>query len=63
MMSEIPVPKNTEIMMGILACNKNPAVWGDDANEWKPERWLSPLPETVAEAHVPGVYSNLSVCS
>ncbi|KAH9950796.1 hypothetical protein B0H21DRAFT_681895, partial [Amylocystis lapponica] len=27
--------------------------------EWKPERWLSPLPSTVTEARVPGVYSNL----
>ncbi|KXN82787.1 Cytochrome P450 3A6 [Leucoagaricus sp. SymC.cos] len=27
--------------------------------EWKPERWLSPLPETVVEAHMPGIYSHL----
>ncbi len=59
MMNEIPVPKDTDIMMGIMACNKNPAVWGANANEWKPERWLSPLPDTVTEARVPGVYSNL----
>ncbi|OBZ67576.1 hypothetical protein A0H81_12405 [Grifola frondosa] len=57
--NEIPVPKNTGIVVGVLASNCNKAVWGDDALEWKPERWLSPLPETVSEAHIPGVYSNL----
>ncbi|OBZ67845.1 Docosahexaenoic acid omega-hydroxylase CYP4F3 [Grifola frondosa] len=57
--NEIPVPKNTGIVVGVLASNCNKAVWGDDALEWKPERWLSPLPATVGEAHIPGVYSNL----
>ncbi|TBU52591.1 hypothetical protein BD310DRAFT_831896 [Dichomitus squalens] len=32
---------------------------GDDAYEWKPERWLGPLPETVERAAIPGVYSHL----
>ncbi|KAJ3490087.1 hypothetical protein NLI96_g1671 [Meripilus lineatus] len=59
MINEVPVPKDTDVMIGIMACNKNPALWGPDANEWKPERWLSPLPESITEAHVPGVYSNL----
>lgn len=61
MINEVPVPKDTDVMIGIMACNKNPALWGPDANEWKPERWLSPLPESITEAHVPGVYSNLYV--
>ena len=56
---EIPVPKGTDVMVGILESNRNKAVWGEDALEWKPERWLSPLPGTVAEARIPGVYSNL----
>ncbi len=56
---EIPVPKGTEVMVGIRESNRNKAIWGEDALEWKPERWLSPLPETVAGAHIPGVYSNL----
>ncbi|OBZ67681.1 hypothetical protein A0H81_12357 [Grifola frondosa] len=57
--NEIPIPKNTAILVGVLASNCNKAVWGTDALEWKPERWLSPLPGTVGEAHIPGVYSNL----
>ncbi|KZT04037.1 cytochrome P450 [Laetiporus sulphureus 93-53] len=59
MMNEIPVPKGTGILIGILACNRNAEIWGPDAAEWKPERWLKPLPEAVTNAHVPGVYSHL----
>ena len=58
-MNEIPVPKGTGIIIGILACNRNAEIWGPDAAEWKPERWLKPLPEAVTNAHVPGVYSHL----
>ncbi|GJE84919.1 cytochrome P450 [Phanerochaete sordida] len=58
-MSEILVPKDTLILVGIRACNRNKALWGDDAEEWKPERWLAPLPEALGGAHVPGVYSHL----
>nr|BAK09468.1 cytochrome P450 [Postia placenta] len=58
-MNEIPVPKGTEVIVGILASNRNPALWGPDAAVWKPERWLAPLPDTVNAARVPGVYSHL----
>ncbi|KAI0355873.1 cytochrome P450 [Trametes cingulata] len=59
LISEIPLPKDTTVFVGILSVNRNKAIWGPDAHEWKPERWLSPLPETVSEAKIPGVYSNL----
>lgn len=58
-MSEVLVPKGTGIVIGILASNVNTAIWGPDAHEWKPERWLEPLPESVTDARIPGVYSNL----
>ena len=58
---EIPVPEDTRIIVNIRGCNRSKAIWGDDADEWKPERWLSPLPDSVADARVPGVYSNLYV--
>ena len=57
--NEIFVPKNTSIIIGIRQCNRSKAIWGDDAAEWKPERWLAPLPETVTDARVPGIYANL----
>ncbi|KAJ7022626.1 cytochrome P450 [Mycena alexandri] len=59
MVTEIPIPADTHIMVSILAANRNPTVWGPDVLEWKPERWLSPLPKSVADAHVPGIYANL----
>ncbi|KAF8150633.1 cytochrome P450 [Crassisporium funariophilum] len=58
-MSEIPIPNNTNVIVSIIGSNRNPEIWGPDSYEWKPERWLTPLPDTVAGAHLPGVYSHL----
>lgn len=60
-MNEILVPKGTEVEIGIYSCNRNKAIWGEDALEWKPERWLKPLPESVTDSKIPGVYSHLYV--
>ena len=60
-MNEIPIPKNTNIIISIYAANRNLEIWGPDSYEWKPERWLNPLPETVTSARIPGIYSNLYV--
>ena len=59
MMHEILVPKDTMVVVAIHSANRSKAIWGEDAFEWKPERWLSPLPTSVTEAKVPGVYSHL----
>ncbi|KAI0641556.1 cytochrome P450 [Trametes meyenii] len=59
LMHEIFVPKDTSIFVGISAANTNKALWGEDAYEWKPERWLEQLPEKVLDAKIPGVYANL----
>ncbi|KAI0754308.1 cytochrome P450 [Daedaleopsis nitida] len=59
MINEIVVPKDTTVAIGILSANRNKAMWGEDAMDWKPERWLGPLPDTVMDAKIPGVYSNL----
>lgn len=58
-LNQLHVPKGTEIFVSILASNTNPAFWGLDSYEWKPERWLNPLPQALLDAHVPGVYSHL----
>ena len=59
--TQIMVPKGTNIIISLLGSNTNPNLWGEDAAEWRPERWLSQLPETVLEAHMPGIYSHLWV--
>lgn len=61
-MREIAVPKNTNVVISIFGANRDKRVWGPDADQWKPERWLKPLPESVAEAHSPGVYASMYVC-
>jgi cytochrome P450 len=59
MISNIHVAKNQNIIIGIANCNRDPRVWGSDATEWKPQRWLEPLPQSVVEAHVPGILPNV----
>jgi hypothetical protein len=44
-----------------LTILKAAAQSGPDALEWKPERWLTPLPESIMESKVPGVYAHLYV--
>ena len=61
--SEIFMAKGTNIIVSAFGANCNPGLWGADSYEWKPERWLSPLPEAVVEAHMPGIYSHLRVVS
>jgi len=57
--AEVFVPKGTNVIVSAFGANCNPELWGPDAYEWKPERWLSTVPESVIEAHMPGVYSHL----
>jgi cytochrome P450 len=35
-----PIPKGTTIIISLLAINTSTALWGDDAQEFRPERWL-----------------------
>ncbi|EIN05321.1 cytochrome P450 [Punctularia strigosozonata HHB-11173 SS5] len=55
---ELPIKNNQGIFVGMAMANRNKALWGPDALEWKPGRWLEPLPDSVTDAHIPGVYSN-----
>lgn len=58
---EIPIKKGTTVHVSIINVNTCKKIWGEDAEEWKPERWLKPMPKSVAEAHLPGVYASMSV--
>ena len=61
MITEIPVPKGATLLLNLRACNTSKALWGEDADDWKPERWLAPLPRAVEDARIPGIYANLYV--
>ena len=37
---EIPLSRGTKVIISVYNSNRSKAVWGDDAHEWKPERWL-----------------------
>ncbi|TFK83127.1 cytochrome P450 [Polyporus arcularius HHB13444] len=63
MMHEVIIPKGTLVVPNLQACNRNKALWGDDAHEWRPERWMGELPRELYEAHIPGIYSNLMTFS
>ncbi|KAI0739058.1 cytochrome P450 [Daedaleopsis nitida] len=59
MIDNIVIPKGSNVLVGVRACNRNKALWGSDAEEWKPDRWLKPLPKAVEAASIPGVYSHM----
>ena len=59
MISTLVVPADTVIIGHFQAINVSKQLWGEGAAEWKPDRWLAPLPAAVDDAHLPGVYSNL----
>lgn len=65
--STIPLEANTTILVSIIASNCNTAIWGEDAAEWKPERWLAGSDAASKADSVgvdggvryPGVYSSM----
>ncbi|KAI0263454.1 cytochrome P450 [Gloeopeniophorella convolvens] len=54
--SAIPVQKGTHVDIAIDVYHRLPAVWGEDADQWNPQRFLDP--ERTKQATV-GAYSNL----
>ena len=57
--TEIVVPRGIVVLTYYQASNVNKALWGEDARERKPERWLAPLPPVLEDARIPGVYAHL----
>lgn len=58
---EISVPAGTTVFASLLVPNTSVQIWGEDALEFRPERWLSPLPHTVVNSSLPGIYSHMYV--
>ncbi|OCH86066.1 cytochrome P450 [Obba rivulosa] len=50
------VDKGAQFFLPVQAINRSRELWGEDAHEFKPERWES-LPETVSS--IPGVWGHL----
>ncbi|KAK1222813.1 hypothetical protein PQX77_014341 [Marasmius sp. AFHP31] len=50
---EIPVTKGQRVYAGVYNYNRLKEVWGEDAEEWKPERFLDTKPTTL------GIFGNL----
>jgi cytochrome P450 len=55
--SEILLKKNTDVVVGIAAANRDLEIWGDDADTWKPERWIDR--HEPAKERLPGAYSGM----
>ncbi|KAE9397676.1 cytochrome P450 [Gymnopus androsaceus JB14] len=55
----IPVRKGESIFIPILAMNRAKSLWGEDAREFNPERWMKPdgIPNSVSS--IPGVWGNM----
>ncbi len=62
-LTEIHVKAGTTVQVAMVESNLNSKTWGPDSREFKLERWLEPLPESVTGASIPGlgIYSNLCV--
>ncbi|KZV62147.1 cytochrome P450, partial [Peniophora sp. CONT] len=54
--SGLPVSKGDSIFLPFSAFSKSEEIRGDDAGEWKPERWSKGVP--VAASSVPGIWGN-----
>ncbi|CAE6402604.1 unnamed protein product [Rhizoctonia solani] len=60
-LSNIHVPKGTHIYLSLGSVNRDKKIWGEDADKFNPHRWLEPMPPSVSESKIPGVYSNMRV--
>ncbi|CCO30019.1 Cytochrome P450 3A6 [Rhizoctonia solani AG-1 IB] len=60
---EIQVKKGTIVYISIKEANRSKETWGEDADVFRPERWLEKLPESISEAKTSGVYSSMMTFS
>lgn len=57
--SSVTIPVGTTIFVGIAGSNSLESVWGPDAKEWKPERWLPTGDAAHHGVRLPGIYSGM----
>ncbi|TFK35548.1 cytochrome P450 [Crucibulum laeve] len=54
--NEVRITKGESVMIPLLAVNRSKDIWGEDASEFRPERWFS-IPETAST--VPGIWGSM----
>jgi len=59
LVSDIPTFRGQKVILGIACCNTDRRIWGPNALEWDPSRWIDGLPEEVTGAKIPGVVPHL----
>lgn len=47
------IPKGTTVAYSVYILHRNPAYWGEDSNEFKPERWAKPRPNSHSWDYLP----------
>ncbi|KAJ4499391.1 cytochrome P450 [Lentinula lateritia] len=57
--NDIRVRKGDLFNIPVLAVNRSKALWGEDARDFKPERWLTPGGVPGAVSSIPGVWGNM----
>ena len=55
--TSIFVPKGTIVGLGIYGVNRDKDVWGPDAEQFNPERWLNGKAANAEGS--PGIYSHM----
>ncbi|KAF6742238.1 cytochrome P450 [Ephemerocybe angulata] len=58
-LASVSIPKGTTLFLSIAGCNRMRSVWGDDAGEWKPERWLESTQPYSKDVKIPGAFSGM----
>lgn len=58
---DLLVTKGTPVYLGLSAANRSTSIWGPDAAQFKPERWINKLGQesTFENTRLPGIYSNM----
>ena len=58
---EIIVRKGTPVYVGLASTNRSTALWGPDAAEFRPERWIGRQAHesTMYQVKTPGIFSNM----
>ncbi|KAH7332689.1 cytochrome P450 [Rhizoctonia solani] len=52
------IPEGTDLRISLRAANQDKQIWGGDSEEFRPDRWLEPLPVSVTDSRMPGIFSS-----